>query len=87
MAFEKKNMHAQGFDFCSSSKRYVCNTHTFLLEDEQCTLKKMYLRLENYPAKEMHALTHKKENTKDKDGKKYEMLEYATYYSFQARKG
>ena len=56
----------QGFDLCSSSKRYVCITHIFLLEDEQCLLKKLYLRLENDPAKEMHTVTHKRENMKGK---------------------
>ena len=35
----------------------------------------------------MHAVTHKKENMKDKkEREKYELLEYVTYYSFQARK-
>ena len=63
-------------------------THTFLLEDKQCLLKKLYLRSENDPAKEMHAITHNKENMKDKkEREKYEMLEYAPYYSLQVRKG
>ena len=36
----------------------------------------------------MHAVTHKKENMKDKkEWEKDEMLEYATYYSLQPRKG
>ena len=82
----KTFLHAQGFDLCSSSKRYACITHTFLLEDEKCLLKKLYLRSDNNPAKEMRVVTHKKENMKDKkEREKYEMLEYATYYSLQAR--
>ena len=68
----------------ASSKRYVCITHTFLLEDKQCLLKKLYLRSENDPAKQMHAVTHKKENNK-KEREKYEMLEYAPYYTLQIR--
>ena len=69
-------LHAQGFGLCSSSKRHVCITHTFLLEDKQCLLKKLYLRSENDPAKEMHALHIKKENMKDKkEREKYGMLE------------
>ena len=44
----------------------VCVTHTFLLDNEQCPLKKLYLRSENDPAKEMHTVTHTKENMKDK---------------------
>ena len=65
----------------------MCITQTFLLEDEQCILKKLYLRSENDPAKAMHVVTHKNENTNDKkEREKYEMLEYATYY-FQSRKG
>ena len=36
----------------------------------------------------MHAITHTKENMKDtKEREKYEMLEYATFYSLQSRKG
>ena len=62
----KSFLRAQGFGPCTSSKKYVCITHTFPLEDKQCLFKKMYLRSENDPAKEMHAVTHKKENTKDK---------------------
>ena len=81
-------MHAQGFDLCSSSKRYVCITHTFLLEDEQCILKKLYLRSENDPAKEMHAFTHRKENTKEKKEREiHEMLEYATSTLFKHENG
>ena len=81
----KSFLHAQAFDLCSSSKRYVCITHIFLLEDEKCLLKKLYLRSENDPAKEMHTITHKKENMKDKkEREKYEMLEYAI---LQALKG
>ena len=84
----KSFLHAQGFDLCSSSKRYMCFTHTFLLEDKQCLLKKLYLRSENDPAKEVHAVTYKTENIKDKkEHEKYQMLEYAPYYSFQVRKG
>ena len=65
----------------------MCVTHTIRLGDEQCLLKKLNLRSENDPAKKMHAVTHKKENVKDtKEREKYEMLEYATYYSFQAQK-
>ena len=49
---------------------------------------KLYLRSENDPAKEMHTVTHKKEKMKDKwERGKYEMLEYATDYPLQARKG
>ena len=81
----KSFLHAQGFDLSSSSKRYVFITHTFLLDDEQCLLKKLYLRSEK--VKEIHAVTHKKENMKDKtEREKHEMLEYATYYSLQAWK-
>ena len=48
----------------------------------------MYLRSENDPAKEMHAVTHKKEDMNDtKEQVKYEMLEYAPFYSLQVRKG
>ena len=84
----KSILHAQGFDLCSSSKRYVCITHTFLSEDEQCLLKKLYLRSENDSAKEMHDITHKKENMKDKkEREKYEMMECAPYYSLQVQKG
>ena len=62
-------------------------SHTLLLDDGQCLLEKLYLRSENDPAKEMHAVTHKKENMKDmKEREKNEMLEYVTYYSLQARK-
>ena len=77
-------MHAQGFDLCSSYKRYVCITqpHAFLLDNRQCLLKKLYLRSENDPAKEMHTVTHKKETMKDTNERgKYKMLEYATYYT------
>ena len=57
----KSFLHVQGFGLCSPSKRYVCITHAFLLEDKQSLLlKKLYLRSENDPAKEMHAVTHKK---------------------------
>ena len=36
----------------------------------------------------MHAVAHKKENMKDKtEREKYEILEYAAYYSLQAWKG
>ena len=59
----KSFLHTQSFGFCSSSKRYVCITHTFLLEDKQCPLKKLYLRSENDSAKEMHAVTHTKRKT------------------------
>ena len=84
----KTFLHAQGFDLCSSSKRYVCITHTFLLIDEQCLLKKLYRRSENDTAKEMHAVTHKKENTKDrKERKKYEKYRICHLYSLQARTG
>ena len=84
----KSFLHAQGFDLCSSSKRYVCITHTFLLQDEEYLLKKLYLRSEIDPAKVMHAVAHKKENLKNKkEREKYEILEYATNYSLQARKG
>ena len=70
----KSFVHAQGFDLCSSSKRYVCITHKFLLDNERCLRKKLYLRSENDPAKEMHIVTHKKENMKDKkEREKYEM--------------
>ena len=52
------------------------------------SVKKLYLRSENDPAKEMHAVTHKKETMKDKkEQEQYEMLEYAPYYSFQVQKG
>ena len=34
----------------------------------------------------MHAVTHKKENMKDKEQEQYEIWEYANYYSLQARK-
>ena len=58
------------------------------LEDKQCLLKKLHLRSENDHTKEMHAVTHKKENMKyKKEREKYEILEYPTYYSLQARKG
>ena len=60
----KSFLHAQGFGLYSSSKRYMCITHTFLLEEKQCLLKKLYLRSEKDPAKEMHTVTHKKENMK-----------------------
>ena len=85
----KSYVHAQGFDICSYSKRYMCITHKFLLDNEQCLLKKLYLRSEIDPAKEMHTVTYKKENMKDKkEREKYEMLEYATFYNcLQARKG
>ena len=59
-------LHAVGSDLCSITKRYVCITHTFLLEDKQCLLRKLYLKSENDPAKEMHAVTQKKESIKDK---------------------
>ena len=67
----------------------ICVYYTHIsFGDEQCLLKKLYLRSEHEPAKEMHAVIHKKENIKDtKEREKYEMLEYATYYSLQARKG
>ena len=72
-------VHAQGFDLCSEKDMCV---------SEKCLLMKLYLRSENDPAKEMHTVTHKKENMKDKwEREKYEMLEYASYYSLQARKG
>ena len=75
----KSFLHAQAFDLCSSSKRYVCITRIFLLEDEKCLLKKLYLRSKN------DTITHKKENMKDKkEREKYEMLEYAI---LQALKG
>ena len=45
----------------------VSHTHTFLLDSEQCLLKKLYLRSENDTAKEMHSVTHKKENMKDNE--------------------
>ena len=63
----------------------MCVSHThYFLDNEQCLLKKLYLRSENDPAKEMHTVTHKKENMKDKkEREKYEMLEYATYYTLQ----
>ena len=73
----KSFLHTQGFDLCSSSKRCVCNTHThtFRLEDKQYLLKKLHLRSENGSAKEVHAVTHKKENMKGKKGReKYEMV-------------
>ena len=57
---------AQAFALCSSSERYVCITHTFLLDNEQCLLKTLYRRSENNPAKELHSVTHKQENIKDK---------------------
>ena len=66
----KSFLHAQGFDLCSSSKRCVYHTHILFLEDEQCLLKKLYLRSENDTAKEMHAVTHSKENMKDKKREK-----------------
>ena len=53
---------------------YLLITHTFHLEDEQCLLKKLYLKSENDPAKDMHAVTHKNESIKDKNEReKYEM--------------
>ena len=63
----------------------MCVSHThFVLDNEQWLLKKLYLRSENDTAKEMHTVTHKKENMKDKkERKKYDMLEYATYYTLQ----
>ena len=69
----------------------MCVTHTLLSGDEQSLLKILYLRSKHDPAKEMHACTHKKENKKEnvkdkKEREKYEMLEYVTYYSLQARK-
>ena len=39
-------------------------THTFRLEAEQCLLKKQYIRSENDPAKNTHAVSHKKESMK-----------------------
>ena len=60
-------LRAQGFGLCSSSKRYVCITYACLLEDKQCLFKKLYHRSENDPAKEMHVVSHKKNNNiKDK---------------------
>ena len=47
----KSFLPAQCFGLWSFSKRYVCITHTFLLEDKQCLLKKLHLRSENGPAK------------------------------------
>ena len=84
----KSCLITQSFSRCSSSKRYVCITHTFLLEDKQCLLKKQYLRSENDPAKEMHAVTHKKQNLNDKkEREKYEILECVPYHSLKVRKG
>ena len=37
-----------------------------LLKEKQCLLRKLYLRSENDPAKQMHAVTHKNENMNDK---------------------
>ena len=81
----KSFLHALSFCLCSSSKRHVCTIHTFLLENKHL-LMKLNLRSEKDPAKEIH-VSRKKENMKDKkEREKYEMLEYAAYYSLQVRK-
>ena len=65
----KSFLHAQGFGVCSSSKRYVYIHKHFVWKIQKCLLKKLYLRSENDPAKEMHAVTHKKENMKIRKSK------------------